>query len=620
MTPSWQSEVFPPGGSATGSGIRSQLGRPQMSELAVLVRESAQNSWDARLDDEQPVQFRIDLSRLETRGAAWRRLLLPGPPVGSIPLLEEALTGDSWLLAVTDRGTRGLGGPTRADVKHKGHNDFVKFFRNVGETKEAGAGGTYGFGKATFYRMSSASTILVDTRIRTRNSYERRLMGSALGEATWSTNTDERYTGRHWWGRQTNGIVEPLTGHTADEAANSLQLIGFTPDETGTTIYVPGLRLVKERGAATGREGDQAVRRIVSAILWNLWPKMIPVDAGALPPMTFEVYLNGEQVEVPPPDKVRDLRPFAAAYSKLLSGDCTEYVARIRQESDSKSTTRQVSVGKLAIAKAPVLGDGVSVTAEGRPFEGHSHHVARMRSASLVVDYLPGNQPSDGELRYGAVFRVEGETERHFASSEPATHDAWNPEGLEPEAQRVVKNARNWLVNELRKHFPPVTPSDQLGKSAGIGIASQRLASLIGFSSLSPDHEGADTRRDSSRKEGKNRSGASTRSSSVAGTPYLEAGNSHPRVVLPVRFQPDGATTFAGQFQVILDGGSREQSPPSNARTPRIVGWRRPGESEILVDGSLITVNAPGNWELVAEHFRESKTRLTVNMENRNGR
>ena len=63
------------------------------------------------------------------------------------------------MLFVTDRGTEGLGGPTRADEVHEGEShDYVSFVLNVGEPRDTKlGGGTYGFGKAVFFLASSCA-------------------------------------------------------------------------------------------------------------------------------------------------------------------------------------------------------------------------------------------------------------------------------------------------------------------------------------------------------------------------------------------------------------------------------------------------------------------------------
>ena len=42
------SEPFSPNGNVTSEGVLNQLGRPDLDIHSLLVRETVQNSWDAR--------------------------------------------------------------------------------------------------------------------------------------------------------------------------------------------------------------------------------------------------------------------------------------------------------------------------------------------------------------------------------------------------------------------------------------------------------------------------------------------------------------------------------------------------------------------------------------------
>lgn len=53
------SEPVSPTGSISSTGIINQLGRPNLDTLAVLIRETVQNSWDARLSDSEPLSYTV---------------------------------------------------------------------------------------------------------------------------------------------------------------------------------------------------------------------------------------------------------------------------------------------------------------------------------------------------------------------------------------------------------------------------------------------------------------------------------------------------------------------------------------------------------------------------------
>ena len=134
--------------------------------------------------------------------------VLTNPP----PLLglESALEDVSLnFLAVSDSGTWGLSGPTRADVDPAGdRSDFVDFVRDTGRRANKGfAGGTYGFGKVVLCEASAVSTIVIYTKTMMSGLDSSRFIAMAIGDDEY-TERGVRYTGRHWWGN----LRTPHTG------------------------------------------------------------------------------------------------------------------------------------------------------------------------------------------------------------------------------------------------------------------------------------------------------------------------------------------------------------------------------------------------------------------------
>src|SRR5688572_12985052 len=269
-----QAEKYQPTGSISADGVRNQLGRPRIDRLTLLVREAVQNSWDARTADGEPVRF--SFAGFNVTPAARRFMLetLFRRPAEGVPLREELSKEDLAILAVCDRGTVGLCGPTRADapIPDGVLPNFVNLLRNVGRPPErVRGGGTYGFGKTALFLASTVRTIVVHSQIRNGRRFEQRLMGAALGRefSRKSLTGHHRFTGRHWWGRSGRGsIVEPLTGRDASVAARSLGLPAFTGNETGTTIAIVSPDFDE-------RTPQEAMRLLGEALLRNFWPKMV---------------------------------------------------------------------------------------------------------------------------------------------------------------------------------------------------------------------------------------------------------------------------------------------------------------------------------------------------------
>ncbi len=270
----WISQTVPPLGAITSEGIRKQLGRPRLDRLTVLVRESAQNSWDAADPSRtQPVRYSIDLITLSAeRLDAWRRVAEGAPDAGSLHLRELLDEESPRLLCVSDRGTTGLGGPTRADEAVSDDHDYVSFVLNVGVPRDKDIRRRdLRLRKDQPVTASRAHTVMVSTRCRVEcERIESRLVGCARSQRA-GIGSGTR-PGRHWWGVPAGDgdAVEPLRDHGADRAARELGLPGFEAKETGTTIAVVAPEF-------DGRDPEEIAERLVETILFHLWPKMMEV-------------------------------------------------------------------------------------------------------------------------------------------------------------------------------------------------------------------------------------------------------------------------------------------------------------------------------------------------------
>lgn len=602
MSAQWWSQPFAEEGSATAEGIINQLGRPALDELTVLVREAAQNSWDARTGT-STVDFTIRIARLGDLASAWTRRLTPAPMEGAVAALKNYLRPESVIVIVSDRNTRGLGGPVRAGSKAPDgtRSDFVQFLRNVGETRDNDfGGGTYGFGKGIFYRLSGASTILVDSYTGDGSDSERRLMGAALG-ASFYNDEQRRYTGRHWWGNVRGGIPDPVLGEEAASLSDELGLPGFADGRSGTDIVIVGAEL-----DSADLEIDSltaAGEFLASSILWNLWPKLVRSEVEPAP-MRFTVEVDGLPIDVPDPFSVPHLRPFAEAL-------------RIVRSNGGIFHTRKSApwrVGRLATELGAAEAPSSPVVDRARPFVGAPHHVARMRLAELVVDYLPGPEHPDPVFSYGGVFQSTIESDEYFAAAEPPTHDDWVEAGLRGTSRGVVQNARHFIRRALEEKFGIAVKAQARG-AAGLGVVAARLARLT------PGISADGATRNSGRPVpavGRRREGAPSRSARILDGPALHIFGDRPFVVTRVSI-PGGTSecVWRAEASVVLDGGGRESAAFAGARTPSVVEWR-PIDGGPSVGGSAITIGpgADSEWWVYATYVEDAVVRVTIRRSN----
>ncbi|SMQ73135.1 hypothetical protein SAMN06295909_3120 [Plantibacter sp. VKM Ac-1784] len=594
MTGRWWSQPFAEEGSATADGILRQLGRPGLDELTVLVREAAQNSWDARIGTS--IEFGVRIWRLADRHAAWADAMGSGVSQLSVDELGSVFQPDSYLICLSDRGTAGLGGPVRASVQPLPgeENDFVQFLRNVGEPRDTLlGGGTYGFGKGILYRVSRVNTILVDTQALVEGKVQRRVMAASLGQRFDSGGV--RFTGRHWWGSiAEDGIPDPLIDDEAHHIGRILGLRGFDGDETGTDVYILGadfgVTVDEIDDDSVERSPEEAASFIASAISWNLWPKMV----GDPEEIRFRVELEDKPVTIPSPSSDVQLLPFTRALQSLRLGRGQTYLRPKFGE-----------VGRFAVESVVVpLGAEGSTDPAARAFQGASHHVARMRDTELVVDYLEGPVPSDVLLQYGAVFRASPEADEEFASAEPPTHDNWVEQGLAPPALAIVRGARHWIRGKLRSLYEPSgVEVDGIG---GLGGLSSRLASLA------PALEAGGAGWVSARTP--NKGNAARRGGSIrVGPPKIEVRDQSAVVVSEVSLEVvDRQRRLTCVPSVVVDG-SREGRAPAGLRAPRVLRWET-CSGVALSSGDTLDVDAssPKCLIVVTELLPDAVTRIDV--------
>jgi hypothetical protein len=614
----WWSQRFAPEGSVAGEGIVRQLGLPQLDPLTILVREAAQNSWDASRGD-GPVQFSIRLQKLGASAPAWRDELLPGPEHESKVTLAEALTEDSVMVFVSDRNTVGLGGPTRAGTRPAPGEtpNFVQFIRDVGEArdKEYG-GGTYGFGKGIFHRLSRPGTIVVDTQTVGPN-VNRRLIGAALGDSYYIG--DQRYTGRHWWGVETDSIADPFEGDRAALVATNLGFPAFAEGSSGTSIAIIGAKLGYTSDGETDceRSIDDAAEFIASSVLWHLWPKFIPDDAGQY--MQFHIYVNDREFDLPSPEDLDEFKPFVESLRDVRKGQGTPYV---RTVAPKRAGTVAVSLtASSASSTSPLVN-------LARPFTGPPHHVARMRNVELVVDYLTCPPGSDMRFAYGGVFKSSLEADFAFAAAEPPTHDSWIAGGLSGAAKGVVQNLNRFLLRAVDERMNPHRDVPQGDASQGLGKLSARLGSLIpgvGASDYSRTGKHAGAADD---LRGRNGAGVGDASQS-RGVGSSNTKSSRPRIVEQPRLEIHGEglrfvarvlipgsrspRSVRAAIDVVLDGGQTEGESPEGADVPKIVEWKLAGGAEII-EGSdlLLPAGEAAEWYVHASYVDNAVVRFRV--------
>ena len=595
-------ERFSHTGGIDGDGASRLLGRPKLEPVPLLVREAVQNSWDSRINDSEPVHFDMHLASL-TPGqmVAMRDFAFSTIPAGHRKLrewLDHSKTHQ--MLWISDRGTVGLRGPTRADVVDDlGQRNFADLVRNLGRDQTLGVGGgTYGYGKSALFRASLCSTVIFYTKIKSGKRFESRLMaGSWIGRMA-ETRGGKKIplTGRMWWGRRSDdGITDPLLDDEADRAAGLIGATPFAKGTTGTTIGILAPDL-------NGMSDADAVREIAASILWHCWPKM--VDLGEGPRMHFVVRQNNIPFEIPSLDHTPPLNGYANALRLAFSKEPVREQGT-RLATDIFRLRPHTRLGRLGLVvmprrqRPPELQSAV----EPHPAAKVSHHIALMRQPQLVVAYLPHDELPSDMIEYGAVFVADSALERAFADSEPPSHDDWRPELLhDDDARSCVKMTIRRIHEQVDDFLAPPEAQDGEARAIGLGAFSMMVGGLVagipgGGAEIPPDPPGG----------GGGGGGAGGTNISkgrlIVHAATLKREGRQLIVLVPFDATPaSGKTEMRVSAEVhvgVMDGAASETDPPLGAAVPEILGWLDP-ENHLEVSGShaKISRSRAGRWHL----------------------
>lgn len=461
----WFPQRFEPG-AIQGDGAKKLLGTPTVSLEDLLVRETAQNSWDAR-DGDQTVHFTLNVRQLSD---AVTQVLRDNVFTGDAPGtdLSRALEDEGMAaIEVSDRGTTGLGGPVRNDktVPDGDVTHFIDLVYNIGSTKTGGtSGGTYGFGKSVAYMVSEVGAIVIWSRCQTTDGIEDRLIASAIGDVFNAGGF--RHTGRHWWGRTINGFPEPVVGEVAKKIGRQLFMNSFADDELGTNNLVLAPML-----GEPGPSDDADV--IAESVLRNLWPKLVPDGSGHLP-MKIQVQIEGIDQPIPDP-----------ASHPLYSGSvtCLQAVRAVQAGSPVPVSMFKCDVfeikrydetiGHLALTKYPATGLG--------DLEPNKSVTLMRNEAELVVTRMERGPLVESGFQWTGVFKPLAEYDPAFAKSEPPAHDNWSFESLSDKTQKSqVRVALRKVRETADAYLQPSTGERPSGSSLSAAAIADHLSGFLG--------------------------------------------------------------------------------------------------------------------------------------------
>lgn len=577
------------------------IGRTSLGLWDLVLRESLQNSWDARVGRAGNISYSVDeyeMTEDQTRILTNDVFSQLPPNCRSTDLHKHIFHKRIRVLVIADGETRGLGGPIRADVSGKSgeSRDFVDFVRNLGRSTSKGLeGGTYGLGKGVLYRASQVGLCLVYSQANYKGGVEPRLIGVSGGDGDYDDGAS-RYTGRNWWGVPgADGIVDPLVGQAARDLAKSLGMRIPSSESTGTSIMVIAPDFA---GVKNGRE---RVSAIADAALKWAWPHAL--DLGKGPDIQFNFSADGAEIPGPQPLDHPVFREFASAYmegrQRILDANHTGNWQTTFTRISSKRPKRYLGLLTHRMSHTPV--------ATGSELE---NTVALLRDPRMVVKYLSVAAPTNGVPVFG-VFISSPEMNEKFAESEPVTHDDWVYR--QAAVEKNVPNPVKIALDNIRDTFRSLSAK---GVAAGDGVHSKgasRVAAalgglLAGFSGTGAELQpAAGPSAPGSRRPRR----AAVRLLNSASLDLLDG-----EVVAKYSFsltggRPGSSLAVRVAARVVTESGGNESEGPLGAELPLFAGWISPS-GLLLSSGEVLTVIAPYDDEITAVFTQPADAAIRV--------
>ena len=229
--------------SQSGQSLLRLIQNNDTPILDLLVRESIQNSMDARNLDSDYVDVRF-----KTGSFISKQLTVELDGVDKT--MNKKYSSQKYdYLAIQDRNTVGLTGPLHDDeVEGNNFGNLLKLIYHISKPQEnEGAGGSWGLGKTIYFRIG-IGLVIYYSRINQNGIYKSRLAACLVEDETKKDSLIPSIKGKTkrgiaWWGKQYYGN-ENSTVPVEDERyiKQFLKIFNIEPYsgfETGTTIIIP---------------------------------------------------------------------------------------------------------------------------------------------------------------------------------------------------------------------------------------------------------------------------------------------------------------------------------------------------------------------------------------------
>ena len=537
-------EIAEPGRmTQSGSSLLKLIQNNNMPVLDLLVRESIQNSLDAK--NEKDPYVTVDFFTGE-----FNKLSLNNELEGITDSLNKKYWNQEYkYIAVRDSNTVGLTGKLHYDeVTDNQYGNLLKLIYEISKPQETeGAGGSWGLGKTVYFRVGIGLVIYYSRIINEQGQYESRLAASLVENEMETDSLIPALPGKSkrgiaWWGQN---IGENKTKPITDEKyiEQILKIFNMDPyegDLTGTTIIIPYIdeHMLLENNQIEYKDGeDNSIRPF-----WRCGVEeylRVAIQRWYAPRLNNKKYPYGNFLRAKINKKgigLDNMEPafqiVQALYNRaiseedfddILNGDGIECKV---EEIILRKVLETNKVGTVAYAKVPrkVLKTGypdnkpepyMYFNCEIRDKEKNKPVLFFARKPGMVVSYedvgnwVDGINPSNKDEFIFAIFVLNSTNkitdtnesyslEEYVRKSEMADHTSWGDFSIGNNNPRIVSKVQAQVNRKISKEFSAEEEDTTSRLNSGLG-------KMFGDLLLPPENFGKKSSGGSSSEQGGNR-------------------------------------------------------------------------------------------------------------------
>ena len=221
-----------------GSKLIRLLDQDNLSKMDLFIRESIQNSYDAKKDDTDSI-----ICKISNRQFDCEKLI---SQLNKIKITEKDYRNKNSCIIMQDYNTNGLDGDIEDFTENSSSNFEKLIYENGDPQNKENSGGSWGYGKTIYYQLGIGIVIYYSRYINKKGEYKSRLIinlienekdiNSLLNKSNLKNNIGIAY----WGLKEKNGYMLPIDDEMIiKDLLKIFDLELYKDVQTGTTIIIP---------------------------------------------------------------------------------------------------------------------------------------------------------------------------------------------------------------------------------------------------------------------------------------------------------------------------------------------------------------------------------------------